>query len=63
MMHEFGHALGMVHLEGDEFAHSVMNDTLGLSMRRLPTAVDILAADEYFASLSQAGSAIRRRQW
>jgi hypothetical protein len=63
LMHEFGHALGMAHLEGDEFAHSVMNDTLGLSMRRNPTAADILATDEYFAGLWEAGSTIRRRRW
>ncbi|HUE70523.1 MAG TPA: Ig-like domain-containing protein [Pirellulaceae bacterium] len=62
LMHEFGHALGMVHLEGEEFEHSVMNDTLGLSMRRVPTAADILAADEYYASLGD-GSTLRRRKW
>ncbi|HUE70964.1 MAG TPA: Ig-like domain-containing protein [Pirellulaceae bacterium] len=63
LMHELGHALGMVHLEGEEFEHSVMNDTLGLSMRRVPTAADILAADAYFAWLWESGSTIRRRRW
>ena len=62
LMHEFGHALGMVHPDGDDFAHSVMNDALGLSMRRVPTAADILAADEFYASLGE-GSTIRRRRW
>ncbi len=52
----------MIHLEGVEFAHSVMNDTLGLSMRRLPTAADKLAADEYFAELWRSGSNAKRRQ-
>ena len=60
LMHEFGHALGMVHDEANE--HSVMHDTLGLSMRRLPTAADILAADEFYASLGN-GSTILRRRW
>jgi hypothetical protein len=60
ILHELGHALGMVHVEGNEY--SVMHDTLGLSMRRLPTAADILAADELYASFGE-GSTIRRRWW
>ncbi len=63
LIHEFGHSLGMVHLEGEEFAHSVMNDTLGLSMRRTATAADILAADEFYALLWESGSTIRRTRW
>ncbi len=61
-IHEIGHSLGMVHLEGEEFAHSVMNDTLGLSMRRTATAADILAADEFYARLWESGSTTRRRR-
>jgi hypothetical protein len=59
--HEFGHALGMDHPDGDEFAHSVMHETLSLSTRRIPTAADILAADEYYASLGDGGSLLRRK--
>lgn len=63
MMHEFGHALGMAHLEGAEFEHSVMHDTIGLSTRRIPTAADILASDEFFAQLAASGSTVKRRRW
>ena len=61
LMHELGHALGIPHLEGEGHEHSVMNDTLGLSMRRMPTAADLLAADEYFAALAGTGSLVKRR--
>ena len=57
--HEFGHALGMDHPDGDP--HSVMHETLSLSTRRIPTAADIMAADEYYASLGDGGSLLRRR--
>jgi matrixin len=58
LMHEFGHALGMDHPEGDE--HGVMHESVGLSMRRVPTAADILAADEFYAAL---GTTVKRRRW
>jgi hypothetical protein len=59
LMHEFGHSLGMDHPDEFQFAHSVMNPTLSLSTRRVPTALDVLAADAYYESL---GGTVKRRK-
>jgi hypothetical protein len=43
VMHEIGHALGLEHDHGN--ATNVMNDTIGLGMRRSPTAWDAAVVD------------------
>ena len=48
VMHEIGHALGLEHDHGN--ATDVMNDTIGLGMRRSPTAWDAAVVDFLFWS-------------
>jgi Ca2+-binding RTX toxin-like protein len=53
VMHEIGHALGLDHDHGN--ATNVMNDTIGLGMRRSPTAWDAAVVDWLFWTTKRRG--------